>query len=76
MFVHGLFGEVVDDDKEQETVNIKSMDYEKVQTEKGANILNVWFEFFIAVVCIVFCADLVKLPREETLVILKVRMDN
>lgn len=78
--LHGLFCEVVEstvvEDKEQETVNIKSIDYEKAQMKKGANILNVWFEFFIAVVCIGFCADLVKLPREDTLVILKVRMDN
>ena len=78
--VHGLFGEVVTstvvEDKGKEIVNIKSIDHEKVQTVKGVNILNVWFEILIAVVCISFCANLVKLPRGNTIVTLKVRMDN
>lgn len=78
--VHGLFGEIVTstvvEDKEQDVVNIKSIDHEKVQTAKGANILNVWFEILVAVVCISFCANLVKLPRGDTIVSLKVRMDN
>lgn len=78
--VHGLFGEVVTstvvEDKGKEIVNIKSIDHEKVQTVKGVNILNVWFEILIAVVCISFCANLVKLPRGDTIVTLKVRMDN
>lgn len=78
--VHGLFGEIITStvvkDKEQEIVNIKSIDHEKVQTAKGENILNVWFEILIAVVCISFCSNLVKLPRGDTIVTLKVRMDN
>ena len=78
--VHGLFGEVVTstvvEDKGKEIVNIKSIDHEKVQTVKGVNILNVWFEILIAVVCISFCANLAKLPRGDTIVTLKVRMDN
>lgn len=78
--VHGLFGEVVTstvvEDKGKEIVNIKSIDHEKVQTVKGVNILNVWFEIMIAVVCISFCANLAKLPRGDTIVTLKVRMDN
>lgn len=78
--VHGLFGEIVTstvvEDEEQEIVNIKSVDYKKVQTAKGTNIFNVWFEILAAVVCISFCANLVKLPRGDTIVTLKVRMDN
>ncbi len=78
--VHGLFGEIVTsavaEDKEQKTVNIKSIRHEKVQAVKGVNIFNVWFEILTAIVCISFCADLIKLPRGETIVTLKVRMDN
>jgi hypothetical protein len=78
--VHGLFGEeitsTVVEDKEQEVVNIKSIDHKKVHTAKGENIFNLWFEILIAVICISFCANLVKLPRGDTIVTLKVRMDN
>ncbi|MCI6044145.1 hypothetical protein MR857_12645 [bacterium] len=78
--VHGLFGEVttyvVVEDKEQEIVSIKDVDNIKVQTVKGINILNIWFELLIIVVCISFCANLIKLPRGDTIVTLKVRMDD
>ena len=61
-----LFGEVITsivvEDKEQEISNLKAIDIEKVQTEKGLNIFNMWFELLITVVCISFCANLVKLP--------------
>lgn len=78
--VYGLFGEVITsivvEDKEQEISNLKAIDIEKVQTEKGLNIFNMWFELLITVVCISFCANLVKFPRGDTIVTLKVRMDN
>jgi hypothetical protein len=78
--VRGLFGEeiisTVVEDKEQEVVNIKSINHKKVQTAKGENIINRWFEILIAIICISFCANLVKLPRGDTIVTLKVRMDN
>lgn len=78
--VHGLFGEIITStvakDKEQEIANIKFIDHKKVKTAKGENILNVWFEILIAVVWISFCANLFKLPRGDTIVTLKVRMDN
>lgn len=78
--VHGLFGEVtthvVVEDKEQEIVSIKDVEHKKVQSVKGINVLNLWFEILITVVCISFCANLIKLPRGDTIVTLKVRMDN
>ena len=78
--VHGLFGEVtahvIIEDKEQENISIKDIGHKKVQTAKGINILNIWFEFLITVVCISFCANLMKLPRGDTLVTFKVRMDD
>ena len=73
--VYGLFGEVITsivvEDKEQEISNLKAIDIEKVQTEKGLNIFNMWFELLITVVCISFCANLVKLPRGDTIVTLR-----
>ena len=78
--VHGLFGEVttyvVVEEIEQEIVSIKDVDNIKGQTVKGINILNIWFELLIIVVCISFCANLIKLPRGDTIVTLKVRMDD
>lgn len=78
--VHGLFGEVtahiIVEDNEQEIINIKEVGHKKVQTVRGINILNIWFEFLITVVCISLCANLIKLPRGDTIVTLKVRMDD
>ena len=78
--VHGLFGEVttyvVVEDKEQEIVSIEDVDHKKVQTVKSINILNIWFEILITVVCISFCANLIQLPRGDTIVTLKVSMDD
>ena len=78
--VHGLFGEVtahvIVEDKEQDVISIKDIGHKKVQTVKGINILNIWFELLITVVCISFCANLMKLPRGDTLVTFKVRMDD
>ena len=78
--VHSLFGEVtahvIVEDKEQDIISIKNICHKKDQTVKGINILNIWFELLITVVCISFCANLMKLPRGDTLVTFKVRMDD
>ena len=78
--VHGLFGEVttavVVEDEAQEIADIKFRYYEKAQKVKGINIINIWFEVLIEAVCISFWANLVRLPRCDTIVTLKVRMDN
>lgn len=78
--VHGLFGEIstctVIEDKEQSVVNTRSIEQEKKRTANGVNIFNIWFEFLIAVVCISLSANLENLPRGDTIVTLKVRMDD
>lgn len=78
--VHGLFGEVITstvvEDEGQEMVISKSIDHEKSRTSKGVNIFNICFEILTAVACIIFCANLNKLSRGDTIVTLKVRMDN
>ncbi len=77
--MYGLFGEIttytIVEDKEQEVVDNKFSE-EKTQTVKGKNIFNLWFEILIIVICISFCSNLIKLPRGDTIVTLKVRMDN
>ncbi len=78
--IHGLFGEVttcaIVEDEEQEIISIKDVGHKKVQTVKGTNIFNIWFELLITVVCVSFCANFIKLPRGDTIVTLKVRMDD
>ena len=78
--VHGLFGEVtthvIVEDKEQEIINIENAGYEKIQPVKGISFFNSWFELLITVACIRFCANLRKLPQGDTIVTLKVRMDD
>lgn len=78
--VHGLFGEVVTstamEDEEQEVIIAKSLNHEKIRISKSINIFNFCFELLTAVVCIIFYARLNKRSRDETIVTLKVRMDN
>ena len=78
--VHGLFGEIttytVIEDKEQSIVNTRSIEHEKNRTANGVNIFNIWFEFLIAVICISLYDNLENLPRGDTIVTLKVRMDD
>lgn len=78
--IHGLFGEVttctVIEDKEQKIVNIRSIEQEKYRTVKGVNTFNVWFEILIEVICISFYANSGIFLRGDTIVTLKVRMDD
>lgn len=80
VYARGLFGEitaiVVVQDVEQETTENRNVQQEKVHKAKGLNIFNPWFERLIAVEIIVFDEQVRKLPREDTIVALSVRMDN
>lgn len=77
---HGFFGEVVastiTEDQNQNDAKIKAQYTEKIQKIKGINIFNIWFELWILIVCIGFIAYRIRLPREENIVTLKVRMDD
>lgn len=78
--VYGLFGEVtassIAEDKDQESVNIKSRYHEAAQKVKGSNIFNIWFNILITVLCICFVTYMIRLPRGDTIITLKVRMDD
>lgn len=77
--VQGLFGElkssmVTESGVVSENLAVKQM--KKVQKVKGVNVLNAWFEWMILAICISFITYMIRLPRGDTIVTLKVRMDN
>ena len=78
--VHGLFGEVntsvVTEDTEQATEEISVRRTQKAKQTKGINIFNSWFELAERIVCICFGVYCIRLPRGDTIITLKVRMDN
>jgi hypothetical protein len=75
----GLFGEVksstVTEYKEIEKVNVRQVFVKRQQT-KGETIYNIWYEVWICIIFMIFVFYMLRLPREDTIVTLKVRMDN
>ena len=77
--VIGLFGEirsssVINDNKIHGA--IEKQVYIKAHKNKGINIFNIWYELWYSIVCIIFIMYLSRLPRGDTIITLKVRMDN
>ena len=77
--VIGLFGEI----KSSSVINdnkihgaIEKQVYIKSHKNKGINIISIWFELWYSIVCIIFIMYLSRLPRGDTIITLKVRMDN
>ena len=76
--VYGVLGEVylsVTIEAEKETQFVKD-EVSTDRREKGINIYNVWFVLCVNVLYIVFVEYVLRLPRGDTIVTLKVRMDN
>lgn len=76
--VYGALGEVYSSitiEIEKETQIVKA-EVSKAKKEKGINVHNVWFILCVIVLCIAFIEYSIRLPRGETIVTLKVRMDN
>ena len=79
IYVLGLFGEIKsstvteDNDFEQES---KRQVYTNPQKYKGTNIINIWYELWCIIVYMIFIMYKDKLPRGDTIVTLRVRMDN
>jgi hypothetical protein len=75
----GLFGEVkssvVTEDKETEKANV-SQRFVKRQQAKGENIYNIWYEVWVCIICMILIFYMLRLPRGDTIVTLKVRMDD
>ena len=76
--VYGALGEVyssVTIEAEKETQLVKE-EVSKARKEKGINVYNVWFILFVTILYIAFVEYSIRLPRGDTIVSLKVRMDN
>lgn len=76
--IYGALGEVyssVTIEAEKETQLVKE-EVSKARKEKGINVYNVWFVLCVIVLCIAFVEYSIRLPRGDTIVSLKVRMDN
>ena len=77
--VIGLFGEiksssVINDNKIYEAK--EKQVYIKSHKNKGINIINIWYELRCSIVCMIFIMYLSRLPRGDTIITFKVRMDN
>lgn len=76
--IYGALGEVyssVTIEAEKETQLVKE-EVSKARKEKGISIYNVWFLLGAIVLYIAFIEYIIRLPRGDTIVTLKVRMDH
>ena len=76
--IYGALGEVyssVTIEAEKETQLVKA-EVSKDGKEKGINVYNVWFLLCVIALYIAFIEYPIRLPRENTIVTLKVRMDH
>lgn len=75
---HGLFGEITsstitnDDNSSFQESRVS----ESRRQIKGINIYNIWFEVWICVICMIYIQYMFRLPREDTIITFKVRMDD
>ena len=79
MSSYGLFGElktlIVINENKEETAEVSSkVTVQKKQ--KGKNIFNLWFYFLVLITCLRLLAHRIKLPKADTIVAKKVRMNN
>lgn len=77
--IYGLFGEVKSQATTREngknTEEITSA-FEKNGFTKGINIYNVWLGIAVIIIFLIFSLYVFRLPKRETIVTLKVRMNN
>lgn len=76
--VYSTLGEIyssVTIEAEKETQLVKG-EVSKARKEKGINVYNVWFVLCVMVLYISFIKYAIRLPRGDTIIALKVRMDN
>ena len=75
---YGLFGEIISSTviSEENSSFQESSVFENRKQMKEINIYNVWFDVWIFVICMIFFQYRFRLPRENTIILLKVRMDN
>lgn len=76
---YGLFGEVtssiVTEDKDS-SISDESQVFKTKRNIKSINIFNVWFEIWISIICSAYLEYVFRLPRGDTIVTLKVRIND
>lgn len=77
--IYGLFGEVKSSTNTGEngknTEEIRST-FEKDSFTKGINIYNMWFGIAVIIIFLIFTSYVFRLPKRDTVVTLKVRMND
>lgn len=79
IYALGLFGEVKSSTVTEDNNFLEESEkrvYENPHKYKGINIFNIWYELWCIIVYMIFIMYKDKLPRGDTIVTLKVRMDN
>ena len=75
----GLFGEVKSSTVKENNCfreESKKQVYANPYKYKGTNIINIWYELWCIIVYMIFILYTNKLPRGDTIITLKVRMNN
>lgn len=79
IYALGLFGEVKSSTVTEDNKFLEELE-NQVYTEtckyKRINIINIWYELWCGILCMIFALYVGKLPRGDTIITLKVRMDN
>lgn len=79
VFGYGLFGElkslVVVSENKEEIFEVSSRIHVQ-RKQNGKNIFNLWFYFLVFITCLRLLAHSIKLPKTDTIVAKKVRMNN
>ena len=79
IYALGLFGEVKSSTVTEDDNFLEESEkqiYANPHKYKGTNIINIWYELWCIIVYMIFIMYKDKLPRGDTIVTLKVRVDN
>lgn len=79
VYTLGVFGEVKSSTVTEENNYLQELKKQicmKVRKYKGINFFNIWYELRCSIICMIFAVYIGKLPRGDTIVTLKIRMDN
>ena len=76
---YGLFGEITSSTAtrdEDSKISEERQVFENRKQVKGVNVYNIWFEIWLCIIYMIFSAYMLRLPRGDTIITLKVRMNN
>lgn len=76
---YGIFGEVktlTATNRNRKDAALIASSIKKADAIKGINKYNIWLEFVIIIICMIYASYVIKRPGKYTIVDLKVRMDD